>query len=610
MRKIIIVMLFVILMQIVYGQPSAGCGPTPAPASCLDSLACGAKECVAVYEPLDAAASGTCNSAVAKIMAEYAECLAKCEENFGITCGACETKKEAGLEATFSAYKAAVTTNKELAVATQTGIVKGGSFFLKLIPCSEMINCFMQTPSFIQTAEGLKMARNCLSLQAIKFFLGQVGNIAYEKIDKDADPTEPKTAQAMVEENYQTHSTTVAAGVINTCANNCDKAALTNFVKAQDSAILADPSVRSAMVNAQVNNEEKALEVSKVVMSNNQNYQSAQTMPANAKESLENDPNQAQSQYFAENAQAAKSELDSEAAKAAGQVTTNQVVWTNCPGHRDGACSGQPNCIQDLKDGASQCLTVLPPSSQVDIGFSSLHVIDKKQSSMFTLKGTENEGVVYQQDGFVNIDKGGTTKISVAGQGVSATDANSNQLYIGRGTTTYLGTGSESPETYLTNTFIFNPKSSVAVAAVNQQEQQKLRESRAININRDEKLSLTFDKQKLSLYMNAVDISGFAVNYLILTRGFSNIKLVERDKSFPLASRNNAKGDSLIVKNKDVAISKGYNVNDGTYNYIIKTAGSSTKVFAENGKTIEDSSPMSSEVSPRQQILLYKDAFT
>lgn len=595
------------------------CGKSLPPPSCQGLAACGANECSLAFYDLDAGPSAKCHAddKLCQAPVVSGECgpsdtpLFECSSSSG-TFTSCDPATCTKLCQTpvYSTYAEITAQNEATAGLVQKGIVESGNFFLSLIPCSELTNCFLKTPSFLQTTEGLKMAGNCLAKQAIKYMIGQVGEFMKKDIDKNADPAEIKTAQAMVETGYRTESPTVAAGVINTCATNCDKAALTNFVKAQDSAILADPSVRSAMVNAQVDNQEKAIAVSKEVMANNQNFQSAQIMQANAKESLEKDPNQAQSQYFAENAQAAKSEFDSEAAKAAAQVATNQVVWTDCPGHRDSACAGQPNCIQDLKDGASQCLTALPPSSQVDIVFSSLHVIDRKQNNMFTLKGTQNEGVVYQQDGYVNIDKGGTTKISVAGQGASVTDPNSNQLYIGRGTTTYFGIGSENPETYLTNTFIFNPKSSVAVAALNPEEQQRLRESRAININRDEKLSVTFDKQKLSLYMNAVDISGFAVNYLLLTRGFSNIKLVERDKSFPLVSRNNAKGDAIIVRNKDVAISKSYNVNDGTYNYIIKTAGSSTKVFAENGKILEDSSPMSSGTSPRQQILLYKDTFT
>ena len=618
-KKVILVILMVIILAFnVRALLIPPCGPSLPPSSCLNPLACGAKECSAAFSKLDAVPSSTCS------IAFHGTCIAKpvgpcpydvileCTTSKGVKMSQCGVDCTADCQALEAADYAMITAqNEATALLVQTGIIESGNFFLSLIPCSELVNCFLKTPNFLQTTEGLKMAGGCLTKQAIKFMLSKFGEAVKEDIDKNADPTETKTAQAMVETGYKTGSTSVAAGVIITCADKCDKNQLIDFLKVQDTSILADQSVRDAMAQTGTNLPwwKHALVIAEMIASNPHVNVEAVGLKSDSSGreiyviyfSEDDKEGQRYSQVVYDGAK-----NDISAAKSSS--ADGQSTWTNCPGHRSSECAGKPICVVDTKDGASQCVAALP--KDWEIKFSSIHVIDNALSNMFTLTGNQNQGVVYQKDGFVNIDKGGTTKISVAGQGALISDFNKNQLYLGRGTTTYFGIGNQEADTYLTNTFIFNPKSSVAVAAVNPSEQQKLRENKAININRDERLSLTFDKQKLNLYMNGVDISGLAGNYLILTRGFSNIKLVERDKSFPLASRNYVKGNSLIVKNKGIAISKEYDINDATYKYKIKTVDSSTKVIAENGKILEDSSPMSYSVSPRQEILLYKNTFT
>ncbi len=70
-------------------------------------------------------------------------------------------------------------------------------------------------------------------------------------------------------------------------------------------------------------------------------------------------------------------------------------------------------------------------------------------------------------------------------------------------------------------------------------------------------------------------------------------------------TRNLAKGDSLIVKNRNIKIPNTYIVNDEDYEYTIKTIGDSTKVLTKNGKVIQDSGSLKYGLSPRQTLLVY-----
>lgn len=618
MRKADILLGILVLLMMIKFAYAQGCAPNtagcaPNPYGCISSTDCANAECITSYTTCDNAASSTCNTEVTTCSTTCAACVEGCSAAYESCVPECEAEHQTCENTASSTFKAAEATCITKADSLQKTITESGVYGAG-VGCGEINSCLKKVPV------GKFQSFTRLSCQGIKKdqyskILKEYGNSHKAAIEGNSPMTSSEFQQAALETKYEFQDPEKLAEFIRGCQGACDQNALNQFATEQSRTVLANQDVRAAMTAAKIElpwwkQSLVMLEVLKKlpeVQAASALYGAYSFASGIFDGSADEDP--VQNNYYTQNMQSAQSDI-AVASAASKTSSLGNSYWTNCPDHPELECAGKPICVVDTKDKASQCLAALPGGEVTSVTFSSLHVIDHRQNNMFTLKGAENQGVVYRQDGNVNIDKGGTTKISVAGPGASVTDANSNQLYIGRGTTTYLGIGSESPGTYLTNTFIFNPKSSVAVAAVNPSEQQKLRESRAININRDEKLSLTFDKQKLSLYMNAVDISGFAVNYLLLTRGFSNIKLVERDKSFPLASRNNAKGDSLIVKNKGVAISKGYNVNDGTYDYIIKTTGFSTKVFAENGKILEDSSPMSNEVSPRQQILLYKNTFT
>ncbi len=598
------------------------CGPSLPPSTCTNPLACGAKECIAAYEAIEKPASAKC-------VADYNACavptltpntcppngpfgepeapLYTCTSSLGASSNCVEPVCVQQCQApVIDAYISQEALAMSTATATQTGIVETGNFFLSLIPCSELINCFMQTPSFLQTAEGLKMAGGCLTKQAIKYLLAKVGETAKEKIDKDADPKEIKTAQAMVDTKYKTGSPKVAADVIITCADNCDKNQLIDFLKTQDASILEDQSVRDAMARTGTNLPwwKHAEVIAKLVASNPHNKVEAV--------GLKTDPSGKEIYiiYFSEDGKEGKSysqvvyngaqkDINTAKSSAADGVST----WTNCPGHRSSECAGKPICILDTKDGASQCIATLPKDSEVKFG--SIHVIDNALNNMFSLFGKENQGVVYQKNGYVNIDKGGTTKISVAGQGALITDINGNQLYLGKGTTTYFGIGNADFDTYLTNTFIFDSNSKVAVNAVNEIEQNRFKNNANQVAKQNKELAFTINKYSLKPYKNAVDVGNLQSYYRILTSGSSNIILADKNKIFPLMARGLAKGDSLIVKNKNIKISNTYIVNDGNYEYAIQAIGDSTKALAKNKKIIEDSGPLDKTLSERQSLLIY-----
>ncbi len=574
--------------------------------ACSISNACGFNKCEGIYTPCESAASAKCITCMNGCSAPGSPpgCVAGCVADFQGMHEACMGS----------------------AIAAQNTLLSSGSFLANIVPCNEMNSCIKDPKRGLLTSETMESGMlKCpeLDMDARKKVVEELKkrNSEFRRIFENSiqldDPEWQKVLLEEMTKGYDFVDTNRLAQFIQSCkSGECgvNSKALSKALTAQDSKILAAKEVRDAMAFAEVKLPwwKQALVTGNVLNQNlvfrwgtriagvaSTGYGIYNKLFAGEEEDEEEAPFNRNTQQLAQN------DWNSAQSAAQNPQVAGDSVWTSCPGHRDGRCAGQAFCVTD-EMGASQCISALPGGGDVTVAFSSIYIIDNIQKNLFTLKGPQNDGVVYHDDGFVNIDKGGTTKISVAGIGALITDFIMNRLFLGRGTTTYLGNGNADAGTYLTNTFILDYSSSVGVDAVNPTEQNRFKESTQIaNFKQDNELAFTVNQLSLKPYKNAVDIGNLQGQYQILTRGFSNIVLAEKDKIFPLMTRNFAKGDALIVKNKGVKIPNTYLVNDGNYQYTIKTIGDSTKVLAKNGKVIQDSGPLGSQLSRRQAILVY-----
>jgi len=586
-----LVMGFAVSGVIVNGQTNCkDASPDPKPSLCEDSSYCGASKCSSTYDAKQQIASTSCEEAQ-----ESCKLICQCET----FCDSAQTILKNGLKTAVSA-----------ATAVFQNMLNSGTF--GDAQCNEMSSCVTGSPS-LNDAPKITECQASLSSAAreevIKKYIGKEAQIVTEELDiiKFA-PELNKHPEFQIPNNV--------AGQLK-FANGLSSESFTNeFYQAQSSALRASEAARQAVAFANQYGLRYLAEKSFIDYLTGffglKDFSPEEIAKSLAKQGLSSvasklagiifgggggDAAQASHQNGVQNA--ARYALDT----VLGNPITNNLGVAVCPNKPEyGGSIGQPDCIWNPKDGF-QCFKCIPNYASIFTG--SIHVIDNKLNNMFTMTGKENEGIVYQKDGFVNIDKGGTTKLSVAGEGAFITDASNNQLYVGAGTTTYLGIGNEDKDTYLTNSVIYDFKSKVGVDNVNEIEQKRLQKSPTGSQKQAFELAVTFNKHDLKPYKNSIDIGKLQEHYQILTRGFSNIILLENSKVFPIATRNYAKGDSLIVKYKNVRISNDYLVNDESYEYAIKSIDDSTKVIAKNGKVIQDSGPFSYKLSKRQSLLVY-----
>ncbi len=553
MKKIILFGLVLVMVfavsGVVNGQ-AGGCGPTPLGSlGCLPTtISCGFTQCLGEYTTLDETASGVCEGCVEVCIPPY------CDPN----------------EVCFTPYKGSIEMSVTTANDLQTGIIDGGDFSSD-IPCGEMNHCFLNVGSL------------------------QIGSLPM--LDKCSGSINPETYAQTIEGYAKEFGIDLG--------NNIPLDKLTQQV-VWDAATkygLELPIVKQTLANAIMlaKNTWGAIKpfvdffdnpIFKIFSLAKTGYDLISGLTGGAEQAASD----------AANLAAAKNDIDD----ADNSNPDGTATLSDCKNHRLDDCVNHPSCVIDSRGGSLQCLAALPggKDGRVKVTFGSLHVIDRRLNNMFTLTGKQNQGVVYQKDGFVNIDKGGTTKISVAGEGAFITDINNNQLYIGPGTTFYYGKGDSEEDTYVTNAMILDYDSRIGVADVNAKEQQNYPKNTEKNLKQNIELAVTFNQHGLQGYKNAVNIEKSKESYEILTRGFSDILLLEEEKVFPLVTRNYAKGDASVIMHRNVKIPNTYIVNDETYEYTIKTIGDSTKVITKNGKVIEDSGSFDTRLSRRQNILV------
>ena len=599
---LLLVPIFLLGVIGAYAQ-AVNCGPTQF--GCVGASTCANSECIISYNTCDSTASAQCSGQDANCNQAYTACASSCSAADGSCLPACESEKKACLASTEAAYASAVGTCQAEAKGLQQTITQSGMYGSG-VGCVEMSSCLDQVPvGKFQSFDRL----NCDGIQQNTYekIIDEYGATHKAQLESNLPLENTEVQQALINKGYEFETPSKLAEFIDKCAN-CDLNALSEYSAKQSATALSNDGVRAAMAGKQISLPWwKQTLVTYKVLANNPYVKAGSILVSvgslgyKAYTFFTEEDEQQQVTYNQNNYYGAQADISN----AQNSQAVGASQWTNCPGHRDEKCSGQAVCVNDNKDGASQCVASLPSGQRMDVTFGSIHVIDNEQNNMFTLTGSENQGVVYQQDGFVDIDRRGATKISVAGQGALVTDVNKNQLYLGRGTTTYFGTGNLDSGFYLTNTFVLDIDSKVAVDAVNEFEQNLLKENGLKSLKKNPELTLTLDRYDLKPYKNAVDIGNFKDYYQVLTRGFSNIILVEKNMIFPIMTRDFAKGDSLIVKNKDVKIQNIYSLNDGAYEYTIKTFGDSTKVLTKNKKVIQDSGSFDHKLTNAQSLLIY-----
>ncbi len=433
--------------------------------------------------------------------------------------------------------------------------------------------------------------------------------------------TRPEVLEALKSTVYKFASPDQLASVITKCGSTCGDI-FTKIVDQQSWSVLANQAVDAARVAAKIElSSINEMGVTALKLYNNL-YQKFQPLidlynhPLVRLASVAHGAYSIVSSAFggsgggkdqlaAKTAAAATASQEIQNVQNSNPVGTTKII--TCPNaarlsYNAAKCPGQPNCVYDTKDQSSQCLSALPPGGNAEVRFGSIHIMDKKLNNMFSLTGSQNEGVVYQDDGFVNVDDGGTTKISVAGDGAAVADHKDHELYIGKGTTYYFGNGNENADLFLTDSYLVSDEAKIAIDSINKIEQNKYQPKG--NFREKVELAITLDGYSLKPYKNAVDVAKIDESFQVLTRGFSDILLLEQEKVFPFVTRNYAKGDASVIMHRNVKIPNTYIVNDETYEYTIKTIGDSTKVIAKNGKIIEDSGSFDTKLSRRQNILV------
>ena len=593
--------------------PSSECAVKGAAASptitCPDIKSCGNLACVNTYTPCHAGSIGTCKGTTAKTASTCAGCEEVCEAAAEMGCEPaekCYAPKEAGDSAAIGLLGEELIDCAVAADTAQKGILSGGNFITSITPCPEMNNCYLSSAAGVgTTAEGFKSG--CLSKEAIKEFINKNPQLKNSINQYGAENIKDSAVRdGILESGFDEADPKLAEAMANYCKGVCDQAELNQWFTNQPRETLADIGVRKAMAAANIQIPWwKQLVVLEEIISSNPYVKAAKYLYAAGSTVfglLKPDPEPVQKQYYQQNYIVAQNDINDKTASDSTGLGTS--TWVVCQNHRDIKCARGADCFKDIKQGAVQCAAALPNSEQVKVTFSSINVIDKEEINMYTLTGEENTGVVYEENGFVNIDKGGTTKVQVAGDGAYVSDVNNNLLVLDKGTTTYYGTGNEFEDVYVTNTYVLDLDTMISFNSLNPQEQSKYREknSKYKDIN---ELAVTFGKGKLANFKNAIDEKKNGFSSEIQTRGFSNAAILEKRKYFPFVTRIFAKGDSTIIRNQNVMVESQHKVNDEKYTYIIKSNGRSTQVYNANGFILEDSGQLMRELSRRQLFMLY-----
>ncbi len=281
--------------------------------------------------------------------------------------------------------------------------------------------------------------------------------------------------------------------------------------------------------------------------------------------------------------------------KAAKQKVFFSDHWQTENG-RINIVTDQPYTKPYLYTGASQYYRDLIASLD-DVRFGgSIHIINQK-NNMFTLEGWLNNGVI-NHDAYYTISSGGKTMLDFASPtGEFVEDSHERFLWIGPGTTQYLG---DFFDRYTTNTNIWHFQSQVYV------QQPDFRGNASIQPH---PLELTFDRRRFE-GPHGVDITTTSPTWTTLhPKGFFDVGLLSGIAGiFPFVLRGRALGDSDIVYNPGVNLLKTYAVRDEKeYIYSVKSYDESTKVHTAANFIIEDSASVPiTTLTPREKKLVYE----
>lgn len=259
----------------------------------------------------------------------------------------------------------------------------------------------------------------------------------------------------------------------------------------------------------------------------------------------------------------------------------------------------QPAKSPELYTGAHQPYKQIIPQKN-DIWFGdSIHIINKKKN-MFTLDGWLNTGII-DHDIYYSLSPGGKTIFSFASPvGEFLEDGHARLLWVGPGTTSYLG---DFFDRYTTNTNLWHFPSHVYL-----QQPDYRRKKKETSDPPAHQMVITFDKKQFD-YSHGADIAMTNCEHVtVLAHGFFDMSfLSETEGIFPILLRSRALGDSDIVYNPGLVLLKSYALLDErNYAYRIFSYDDSTKVHTFKNDIIEDSGskPMTT-LTERERRLVY-----
>lgn len=608
-NKILLLGLIAIIVSLVnvsfvFGQ---ACGPSPGLQPCGADISCGYNECFSVYTTCDDLASASCTVNVGQCEANYATCIEFCYGPQAGSCIAnCESLRQTCITTAYSTYQAGVASCQSNAKLIQTAMLGGGS--LIKATCGELNSCIVDGSAFGNPSKLLECSGQ-LNIETYNNALEKYPELA----EANMDFTDQIARQSVFDKNYKFIDSRNLGKFIEAerVANPAASPAFNNVLNEQSWSNLAN--TRNIWGGYGELGTINSLGVQYEIFIKNPIVQAIQKI-----KSILGFGQQAAGYLGKDNQQEAndaRTTYNSFAGQPIG-VASTFIPCSSGTVSRDPICGGDNNCVSiiPVSSSPSTCSSNNVIADSRFILALSLHVVDTIEKNLYTLKGAENEGVIFQQDGFVNIDKGGSTEVSVAGEGAPITDFNGNQLLLKGGTHTYYGIGTQDVDTYVSNSVVAHINSETLFDATKDKSGDEFGKislkklTGAVTFKPSEgRLATSFDHFTLPNYQNAIDLGKISDGYQLLARGFGDMVLLGQDKFFPLLVRNFLKGDSAIVFNKDVKIINTYVARDNTYDYIIKADNESTKVTARNGKIIQDSSGMPLGLTPRQRSLIYAD---
>ncbi len=599
---LMVILMFMLALNssFIYAVLVAPCGPSTPPEVCQVEGSCGKYKCTTMYYAKDIPASGQCQADKTSCIAKKSTCgqagtLFTCTSSidsysicdFDCT-SICQTQ-------VYAKYTASETASETAAIAWRTGIIDSG-LFEQIVLCDEMTDCIKLVS--ISNFQSFNRLRDCD---------GSISDSMKKKILDNHDPSKwesflenTKANNELIKPGKQLSPDGLAARV--KVGGLKDELLLKTNVET-----LADKSVRTAMAGAQRKlTLWKQSQVWMEVIKSNKVFKYAllgKTVfgVASTGVGFLNGGGE-----DGGNLQAAQSLIDDSADTVVSNGFLSQTIVCD-----DGRIpsSGNADCFMDFVDGASIWGGGLPSDNK--ISFGSIHILSPSQNNMYTLTGFENKGIVYEDDGFVNIHKGGTTKISVAGDGAAISDMKGNKFLLKGGILTYNGVGTENVDTYTGNAVTAHLNSFTVFDATEDRGGDVFgtvslaaTTGAVTSTHNDGDLAISFNHYTTPDFKNAIDLGDTGSGFQIIARGFGDIILLGEEKLFPMLSRNVLKGDSAIIFNKDVKVINSYAARDHTYLYVIKSDGISTKVRAR-GKIIQDSAGLKREFTIRQRDLVY-----